>query len=140
MQDELAYRVVLEYLDTILDRHDPGMVTPVRELVRQLLPAGAATQPVIARQFRLHPKGLQRRLATEGTTFAGIVDDVRREMAQRYLRDTDMTLSHLARELGYAEQSVLTRSCRRWFGSSPASLRAEWRSPDSRIGALADSR
>jgi AraC-like DNA-binding protein len=44
-------------------------------------------------------------------------------MARRYLRDTDMTLTHLARELGYAEQSVLTRSCRRWFGSSPLAVR-----------------
>jgi AraC-like DNA-binding protein len=81
------------------------------------------TLQVIAAQFRLHPKALQRRLASEGTTFAALVDAVRRGMARRYLRDTDMTLSHLARELGYAEQSVLSRSCRRWFGSSPAALR-----------------
>jgi AraC-like DNA-binding protein len=38
-----------------------------------------------------------------------------------------MTLSHMARELGYAEQSVLTRACRRWFGSTPAVLRQELR-------------
>ncbi|MCB0950343.1 MAG: AraC family transcriptional regulator [Mycobacterium sp.] len=126
--DEVAHRAMLEYLDSIIDRHDPGMITPVRELVRQLLPTGAASLPVIASQFRLHPKGLQRRLAAEGTTFAALVDDVRREMAQRYLRDTTMTLSHLARELGYAEQSVLTRSCRRWFGSSPVLLRERFRS------------
>ena len=128
VRDEVAHRAMLEYLDSVIDRHDPGMITPVSELVRQLLPTGAASQPVIARQFRLHPKGLQRRLAAEGTTFATLVDDVRRDMAQRYLRDTTMTLSHLARELGYAEQSVLSRSCRRWFGSSPTLLRETWRS------------
>ncbi len=127
VRDEVAHRAMLEYLDSVIDRHDPGMITPVRELVRQLLPTGAASLAVIARQFRLHPKALQRRLAAERTTFAALVDDVRREMAQRYLRDTTMTLSHLARELGYAEQSVLTRSCRRWFGSSPVSLREAWR-------------
>ncbi|MCB9441936.1 MAG: hypothetical protein H6523_17020 [Mycolicibacterium sp.] len=38
-----------------------------------------------------------------------------------------MALSHRARELGYAEQSVLNRSCRRWFGATPAVLRARWR-------------
>lgn len=130
VRDEVAHRAMLEYLDSVIDRHDPGMITPVRELVRQLLPTGAACQPVIARQFRLHPKALQRRLAAEGTTFAALVDDVRRDMAQRYLRDTRMTLSHLARELGYAEQSVLTRSCQRWFGSSPSILREKWRSSE----------
>ena len=123
-QDELAHRAVVQYLNTIIDRRDPGMSGPVRDLVRQLLPTGAATLDVIANQFRLHPKALQRRLASEGTTFAALVDGARQHMARHYLRDTDMTLTHLARELGYAEQSVLTRSCRRWFGSSPAVLRA----------------
>lgn len=32
-------------------------------------------------------------------------------------------LSQLTREIGYAEQSVLTRSCRRWFGCSPTDYR-----------------
>ena len=44
-----------------------------------------------------------------------------------------MTLAHLARELGYAEQSVLSRSCQRWYGASPAALRAKWQSPTSAI-------
>jgi AraC-like DNA-binding protein len=48
---------------------------------------------------------------------------VRRETAEHYLRDTDIGLLHLTRELGYAEQSVLSRSCRRWFGCGPSSYR-----------------
>jgi AraC-like DNA-binding protein len=127
-RDEMAHRVVLDYLDSVVDRHRPAMASSIRELIRQLLPAGAATVSVIADQFRLHPKALRRRLVAEGTNFNAVVDDVRRELAERYLRDTDMTFTHLARELGYAEQSVLTRSCRRWFGASPATLRSAWRS------------
>ncbi|MGO9353413.1 MAG: hypothetical protein ACLP3C_22230, partial [Mycobacterium sp.] len=38
-------------------------------------------------------------------------------------RDTDIDLSHLTRELGYTEQSVLTRTCKRWFGTGPAAYR-----------------
>ncbi|HNM84933.1 MAG TPA: helix-turn-helix domain-containing protein, partial [Mycobacterium sp.] len=52
-----------------------------------------------------------------------IVDTIRRERARRLLSGTAITLSHLARELGYAEQSVLTRSCKRWFGCGPAEYR-----------------
>ncbi|WP_273735939.1 AraC family transcriptional regulator [Mycolicibacterium septicum] len=127
-RDEMAHQVVLEYLDTVIDRHRPAMASSIRALIRQLLPAGAATVPVVATQFRLHPKALRRQLVAEGTNFNAVVDDVRREMAERYLRHTDMTLTHLARELGYAEQSVLIRSCHRWFGATPAALRARWRS------------
>jgi len=46
-----------------------------------------------------------------------------------------MSLSHLTRELGYAEQSVLSRSCRRWFGCGPSSYRNAVRSvPPSHPG------
>ena len=130
-RDEMAHQVVLEYLDTVLDHRRPAMAASIRQLIRQLLPAGAATVPVVAEQFRLHPKALRRRLVAEGTNFNAVVDDVRRELAQRYLRDTDMTLSHLARELGYAEQSVLPRPCQRWFGANPVSLRTTWQSGES---------
>ena len=121
-RDDVAHRAIVEYLSSIT-RHQTDMVASVRTVVRQLLPTGAATLEVVAGQFNLHPKALQRLLAAEGTTFAALIDEVRAEAAQRYLRDTQMSLTHLARELGYAEQSVLTRSCKRWFGSGPAAYR-----------------
>lgn len=134
VRDQMTHQVVIEYLDTVIDRQRPAFASAIRPLVRQLLPAGAASVTVVADQFRLHPKALRRRLVEEGTHFNAVVDDVRREMAQRYLRDSDMALSHLARELGYAEQSVLNRSCRRWFGATPAVLRARWRADSGSEG------
>lgn len=86
--------------------------------LRRLLPAGSLDRDLIAGHLCLHPRTLQRRLAAEGTTFAALVDDVRREEAERWLRDTDMPMGRLAGLLGYSEQSVLTRSCHRWFGVS----------------------
>jgi len=122
-RDDVAHRAVVEYLNSITPQ-DAGIVESVRTIVRQLLPTGAATLDVVAGQFSLHPKTLQRRLADAGTTFAALVDQVRKDAAERYLRDTGISLTHLARELGYAEQSVLTRSCKRWFGTGPAAYRS----------------
>jgi AraC-like DNA-binding protein len=34
-------------------------------------------------------------------------------------------LGQLTRLLGYSEQSVLTRSCRRWFGMTPTAQRRD---------------
>ena len=121
-RDQLAHDAIVQYLTSITSA-EPRTIASVRTLVRQLLPSGTVTLDLIAEQLSLHPKALQRRLAADRTSFAAIVDDVRRELAEHYLRDTRITLSHLARELGYAEQSVLTRSCRRWFGKGPASYR-----------------
>jgi AraC-like DNA-binding protein len=123
-RDQLAHDAVVRYLTSITSA-EPRTVASVRTLVRQLLPSGTVTLELIAEQLNLHPKAMQRRLAADGTTFAAIADEARRELAQRYLRDTRITLAHLARELGYAEQSVLTRSCHRWFGRGPAAYRKE---------------
>ena len=127
-RDDVAHRAVVDYLNGITPR-GAGIVESVRTIVRQLLPTGAATLEVVADQFSLHPKTLQRRLAEEDTTFAALVDQVRKDAAERYLRNTAISLTHLARELGYAEQSVLTRSCKRWFGAGPAAYRNRTRTP-----------
>jgi AraC-like DNA-binding protein len=121
-RDDVAHRALVEYLNSVTT-HEAGLAQSIPSIVRQLLPTGLATLDVIADQFNLHPKTLQRRLAGEGITFAALVDQVRKEVAGRYLRDTQISLSQLTREIGYAEQSVLTRSCRRWFGCSPTDYR-----------------
>jgi AraC-like DNA-binding protein len=133
-QDALAHQAVVQYLAGITT-HQPGMTQSVRTMVRQLLPTGTASLELIAAQFDLHPRALHRRLSAEKTSFGELIDGVRRETAEHYLRDTDISLSHLTRELGYAEQSVLSRSCRRWFGCGPSSYRNAARSvPSSRPG------
>jgi AraC-like DNA-binding protein len=122
-QDDLAHQAVVQYL-TGVTAHQPGMTQSVRTMVRQLLPTGTVNLELIAAQLDLHPKALHRRLAAEGTTFGALIDNTRREIAERYLRETAISLSHLTRQLGYAEQSVLSRSCQRWFGCGPRSYRA----------------
>jgi AraC-like DNA-binding protein len=121
-RDDHAHQAMVHYLRGIT-AESSGLAASVRAITRQLLPTGTVTLELIAGELGLHPKALHRRLAAEQTTFAALVDGVRRDAADRYLRDTDISLSHLTRELGYAEQSVLSRSCRRWFGCSATSHR-----------------
>ena len=122
-RDDVTHQALLDYLRSVRATQEPGLAGAIRDLVRQLLPTGAVTLDVIAAQFSLHPKTMQRRLASEGHTYGSLVDHVRKESAERYLRETELSLTHLARELGYSEQSALTRSCHRWFGDSPANIR-----------------
>jgi AraC-like DNA-binding protein len=67
---------------------------------------------------------LQRRLVAEGTSFAELVDETRRDVAERLLAGSDLSVAQVARQLGYTEQSTLTRACRRWFDASPTEFRA----------------
>ncbi|WP_443217663.1 hypothetical protein [Saccharothrix sp. CCNWYY140] len=54
---------------------------------------------------------MQRRLGGHRTTFEQLVDEVRRERAERYLLESDLPLGHIAALLGCSEQSCLSR-CR----------------------------
>jgi AraC-like DNA-binding protein len=107
-----------------------GVVPRVNDLVRRLLPSGSVELAAVAEQLGMHPRTLQRRLAEEDVTFGEVVQSVRRRTAEGYLRDTDMSLRHLASELGYLEQSALTRASHRWFGMSPMAYRRTLRTAD----------
>lgn len=118
-----VHDAVRAYLDSVAPPGVQGTVETVRSLVRHLLPTGGLGMGLVARQLSMHPRTLQRRLAQQSSTFEDIVDDIRREQARCVLRDTDMPMSQLAGVLGYSEQSVLTRSCQRWFGRAPTQQR-----------------
>jgi AraC-like DNA-binding protein len=85
--------------------------------------ASRSTKKDIAALFAMHPRTLQRRLEDEGVTFEAIREDVYKDATLRFLRETDIPLKQLAGALGFSEQSALTRSCARWFGTSPSRIR-----------------
>lgn len=112
---------------TFLAEQAPGAAGDVTEQVRAALQRSLGTTApeiaVIARLLVVHPRTLQRRLAAEGTSFAIILDDVRRGEALRYLTTTSMPMSQVAALIGLSEQSTLTRCSRRWWNSTPLDVR-----------------
>ncbi|MGH3726325.1 MAG: AraC family transcriptional regulator ligand-binding domain-containing protein [Mycobacterium sp.] len=112
------------FLAEQLPADTPRRLTPrVRTSIEQSLATLPPNVSTVARMLSIHPRTLQRRLAEECTTFAQILDDVRRRTARRYLTGSDMPLTQLAGLLGLSEQSALSRCCRRWWGVSPTAIR-----------------
>ncbi|MGB3770587.1 MAG: AraC family transcriptional regulator [Rhodococcus sp. (in: high G+C Gram-positive bacteria)] len=100
-----------------------GVASRVRTILRQSLGTAPPHIDHAAHLLTLHPRTLQRRLSAEGTTFAAIVDDVRRGEALRYLTTTSLPMSQIAAAVGLSEQSTFTRACRRWWNSTPTDVR-----------------
>jgi AraC-like DNA-binding protein len=96
----------------------------VRGVILQFIEADDCSRERVASELHLHPRTLLRRLKAEGMCFEEIKDDVRRDMTLRYLQGTDLPLRRIAEKIGYAEHSVLTRSCSRWFAASPREVRS----------------
>jgi AraC-like DNA-binding protein len=66
---------------------------------------------------------LQRRLAEEGTSFRGLLDDVRRTAAARHLRTPGLSNAEVAYVLGFSELAAFQRAFRRWYGVTPGEFR-----------------
>lgn len=118
------YQTAIDYLDVQFPTPDGRVATRVETAVRRTLGTESCNRNDVAKAMAIHPRTLHRRLEKEGVTFDEIRDTVRREKAQYYLCNTSAPLAQVAAIVGYAEQSVLSRNCRRWFGQSPRELRA----------------
>jgi AraC-like DNA-binding protein len=92
----------------------------LRQALLPLMPKCEATLPHAAAALGMLPRTLQRRLADADSSFQSVLDAVRRELAQVYLRDPALSALDVALLLGYAEQSSFTRAFRNWFGVAPS--------------------
>jgi AraC-like DNA-binding protein len=68
---------------------------------------------------------MQRRLSAEATTYSGLLDEVRSELAGELLENTNTPVAEISAQLGYGDRSNFTRAFRRWAGVSPTLFRAQ---------------
>jgi AraC-like DNA-binding protein len=122
--DPETRRIATKYLEAHYLPSTATLSERVAELARRLLPTGQCSAEVISDQLAMHPRTLQRRLATEGVRCQDLIERERRDQAARYLAEPGLHLSQITGLLGYSEQSALNRSCRRWFGKTPRQYRA----------------
>jgi AraC-like DNA-binding protein len=123
--DAQLYEMATSFIDARFPRVAPPMHAQVRAVILQFIGTEDCTNERVAAELCLHPRTLHRRLKAEGKSFDGIKDEVRRDVALGYLQQTDLPLPRIAERLGYAEHSVLSRSCYRWFSASPRQLRSQ---------------
>jgi AraC-like DNA-binding protein len=79
---------------------------------------------VVAQALHVSQRTLQRRLQDEGASFQRLLDDSRRELAEQYLAQPNLTLLEVAYLLGFADPSNFFRAFRRWFDLTPGEYRA----------------
>ncbi len=77
----------------------------------------------VARRMGLTVYGLRRRLKTFQAPFDELVSAVRRNLAMRYVEQTDRTMTEVAFLLGYSELSAFSRAFKTWTGMGPADHR-----------------
>lgn len=110
---------------------DDEPLAPFREALRACLTSGDAQAEALARRLGMSLRTLHRRLAALGATYQTLLDDERRELACRRLREPRLSVGEVAWLLGYSEQSAFLRAFKRWTGATPTEFRARAAAADS---------
>lgn len=96
----------------------------VRELLHRHLAEGHSLEDV-AERMQVSARTLRRQLSQEGSQFRDILDEVRGQVADRLLSQTDQGIAQIAHTLGYESSPAFTAAFRRWRGCTPSQFRAE---------------
>ena len=94
-------------------------------VLASMLAAEPLTVDDVGSRLGVSSRTLQRRLHNEGTSFAEVLEQLRRREAERLLRDRRLTVEAIAARLGYSEPSTFYRAFRRWRRTSPGAFRAQ---------------
>src|SRR5262245_26516541 len=101
----------------------PQLRTRVENAISSLLPHGRVLAEDVARNLGMSKRTLARRLSAEGLIFNEIFQELRRDLALRYLDDRKLHVSKIAWLLGFREVSAFTHACKRWTGKTPSEMR-----------------
>ena len=120
---ELAHaadEIILHYLARF-DRED--VVTQVRTKLMDLLPSGQTSAKRLAEALHLSVRSLQRKLAEHGSSLVQLREEMRRELAGQYVRNSRLSVGEITYLLGFSEPASFTRAFHRWYGTSPSASR-----------------
>lgn len=116
-------RQLRQYLDGLLAQSNTTMPDKVRQLVVALLPSGACSIERVAQDMGVDPRTIQRRLLRHGQSYMDIVNQVRSELAMRYVENRERSLTEIAALMGFSSLSAFSR----WFTTQFGCSVSKWR-------------
>lgn len=123
--DPRLFTILLKQIESApqnrVTSRDP--IVAVQQYIATSLGKTPATLASAAARVGMSERTLQRRLTEAGTTLQEMLDQCRRELAEKLLTESSLSLSEISYRLGFSAPSAFTRSAIRWFGVSPSVFR-----------------
>jgi len=66
---------------------------------------------------------LRRKLKEEDSAYQSLVDEMRRDVAMSYMKNTDLTFGEISYLLGFSTPGAFQRAFKRWSGKTPGEFR-----------------
>lgn len=99
------------------------ITTDVESLIKDALPSGIPSVNQVGEHLGLSSRTLTRRLSENGVTFRDLVKQTQERISKDLLKNSSSTVSEIAFQTGFSEQSAFSRAFKRWTGQSPVEYR-----------------
>ena len=111
-----------------IEQHGRGAAASVFEAelklhLADLIKLGQPRLEDLAAVCQRCPGSLRTEMKLHNLDFKALLNEVRKQTALAYLRETDLSITEITFSLGYSDCSIFTRACRKWFGKSPSEVR-----------------
>lgn len=77
----------------------------------------------VAQQLGMPTWTLRRKLKEEDTSYQTLVDEMRKDVAFSYMRNTDLSFGEISYLLGFSTPGAFQRAFKRWAGTTPGEFR-----------------
>lgn len=132
-RNEFADPVMVRYAQKLLEStsqaHAACVLEEVRRAILTLLPSGRCSIEQVGEYMGVTPRTIQRRLTERGQTFSASVNEIRRQLATRYVFESRHSLTEIADLLGFTAASSFSRWYQTQFGCSAKESRAKSLTP-----------
>ena len=124
--DGQLHKILQEHLALVKLNYPDSYAAQIKHLIRQALLTGDCSVDRVAGYLSITKRTLQRQLKAEETAYKTLLEEVRFDVATRYLTDSRSSLSLLAEMLGYSELSAFSNAFKQKTGLSPRQWRAQY--------------
>ncbi len=117
-------QVFEQHAEAMLNENQAETYTnSVVQEITQHLKGEVPSIEAIARNLAISVRNLQRQLQQEGTSYQKILDETRKELALRHLKNPHIPIHDVAFLLGFSEPSAFHRAFKRWTNQTPRDYR-----------------
>lgn len=116
MSEKLCEDILRKYIG------EEDLATRIRHIILRE-PGVFPDEAGVAEALAVSGRSLRRQLAESGTSYRDLLDQVRSDLAQQYLLNSNLSLDQVAQLLGYTESTNFRRAFKRWLGVTPGDYR-----------------
>lgn len=131
---QLPLRSARPGLAAVLDRHMRDLLARlptsdhfeqrVHDAIARSLHGSRPSLAATARQLHASPRTVQRRLRERGMSHRDLVEEIRRDLAERLLARPRLSIAEIAYLLGFDNASGFRKAYKRWHGVAPSERRS----------------